>query len=1254
MGSLCDEASELCVSDLCAQGDLGTLEGCPCDEEGACASPLECLDQEGMSLCVNRVGQEGGLCDTGARCDDFETAGGRSLTCQSGVCVCRAGDLGCDCDESGACGDQLSCQLTVGRRGVCADCAGELGCLCGIGNQCDEGLSCQSRLCRPAACEAGAESCDCDSEGACQNPNTCIPLNGVQLCVECAGQEGCVCGIGNQCEGDLRCDSGLCTPPCPPGETGCPCDAEGVCSSSADICHSDSDVEPTCQADLIGTAGFPCDTGARCDEGLECRSSGLCDVPCQIGELGCPCEGESSAECGVAARCLSVDAMSLCAACDGELGCGCDSSADCAVGQCVAGVCSPACPTGTASCACRIGGACDEGLSCEAGLCIDPLCPERGVEGCPCDGGRCEAGLTCARGTDGPRCVPCSAAAPFELGCGCGINGQCESGRCFEGRCEPPCAPGLIGCECDQGECLFPLSCDQTTNVCVDRRGQLGAPCDQGACIDEIGVCMPNGFCCAEGSENCACTEDHCGGALECRRATNDPATGLCVSCQGELGCPCQVGADCGAGLSCEGGRCSPSCIGREGEDGCPCLETSACADPAQCQLGERCAPTSRCTPMNQGEERCEYCVGDLGCFCLPRQLCNGDYVCNSQGVCEELAPCEELGEEGCLCNADHSCNGQLNCRLENGYERCVNCIGQEGCLCAPGALCDSVTCNDQGLCECVAGTEGCPCAEGDHCGEGLNCVDRGEGPRCLSCVGQLDCYCAPGASCIDQSLICSGSLCLDRCELERGVGCDCTSDLTCPSPLNCRSQSVGGLACENCVGQEGCLCRPGAMCDEGLSCNPEGRCTRPCLIPGSAGCECASEDDCQSPTNCRQEGDFSACRECAGQLGCFCAPGATCQDENLECYQGHCVERCEPGSEGCRCLNGELCALDNRCVNDLCTSCLGELGCGCDVGSSCSGDAVCAEGICVPNSCGSAYACINAGLEGFLCIDEVCRVCETDRECERSSAYGLGSVCTLGRCVDPPSECDPTTEFCECATALDCNQESTTEGMVCIDFQCVACRNNSNCSSAPYYGLGAQCVNDRCVAWESPCDDSNAAECACQGWSDCHSRSLTQNMLCVENECRPCLSDSMCEQLSQYGAGSICEDGRCLPPLRCDPNLETCTCVTALDCDLNPVTAGRLCVEGDCIACTDDFQCVRAAAYGPGSTCDVNSGRCRASACAAGETCCRTSADCDNLVGHEGELCIDGVCQDCASDALCQRSPYYGAASNCIAGACQ
>ena len=73
----------------------------------------------------------------------------------------------------------------------------------------------------------------------------------------------------------------------------------------------------------------------------------------------------------------------------------------------------------------------------------------------------------------------------------------------------------------------------------------------------------------------------------------------------------------------------------------------------------------------------------------------------------------------------------------------------------------------------------------------------------------------------------------------------------------------------------------------------------------------------------------------------------------------------------------------------------------------------------------------------------------------------------------------------------------------------------------------------------------------------------------------------------------------------------------------------GLVCVNGQCLQCTDDASC------GPGQVC-------RAGACEAKPECVK-DADCS-----DGKVCQAGKCQACASDSEC------GPGGKCNAGACQ
>ena len=381
------------------------------------------------------------------------------------------------------------------------------------------------------------------------------------------------------------------------------------------------------------------------------------------------------------------------------------------------------------------------------------------------------------------------------------------------------------------------------------------------------------------------------------------------------------------------------------------------------------------------------------------------------------------------------------------------------------------------------------------------------------------------------------------------------------------------------------------------------------------------------------------------------------------QCRQNRCVQ-CPMGSESCACrpaqAMGGPCDGELDCEGGLCVgACVdGTVNCPCrNDGNPCDGDLLCLAGQCRPPSCESTLTCAaDPATVGTLCLDARCTACTSDEQCVRSGAYGPESTCVQGLCQNGVAPCVPGAPSCACGTAVDCQPNINTRGMICIESQCIACRADSHCSRVDLYGYGARCQAGRCTPWQSPCADDPAipaGRCECAFGNECNGDDLTRGMTCLDGQCLPCLSDAMCERSVLYGEGTRCIEGRCVPPQACDPRVEVCQCITANDCAREPVTDGRLCLDGTCVACRDDSNCERAAAYGAGSTCVA--GRCqRPAVCPPGLNCnCRSAAQCDANPVTAGQICLDGRCTPCESDSFCARISLYGEGARCEAGRC-
>lgn len=146
-----------------------------------------------------------------------------------------------------------------------------------------------------------------------------------------------------------------------------------------------------------------------------------------------------------------------------------------------------------------------------------------------------------------------------------------------------------------------------------------------------------------------------------------------------------------------------------------------------------------------------------------------------------------------------------------------------------------------------------------------------------------------------------------------------------------------------------------------------------------------------------------------------------------------------------------------------------------------------------------------------------------------------------------------------------------------------------------------------------------------------------------------PDAGDGTCQVKYDCPPGEICSRSRCqAPPVSCHTDSE---CPAGLICG-----NGGTCAAG----CSDQRDCLAPQICDPvRATCDVCS---RANPCPSGESClagscrpmtgCRTTSDC---VGgaNDGQICINGNCSQCATDADCNVPPYNTEHRLCERGIC-
>ena len=215
------------------------------------------------------------------------------------------------------------------------------------------------------------------------------------------------------------------------------------------------------------------------------------------------------------------------------------------------------------------------------------------------------------------------------------------------------------------------------------------------------------------------------------------------------------------------------------------------------------------------------------------------------------------------------------------------------------------------------------------------------------------------------------------------------------------------------------------------------------------------------------------------------------------------------PRITGILCLVGSLtlfwagCSGDQACVKgagDVAGSGLAQLG------EACTHDAGCQSGFCDRGHCDEPDALYGKRCappapdapsvaklpeqlcHGYLCLDGMCRSCQSDAECQ--SAFGTGK-CTV--VADAPGW--PRREVCDPATTRLPRGAACTEDEQC---QTLFCDLGVCVNISPITNYGEACAPG---ATKAPSEDPRApAKGTCEGY------------LCVKGRCRSCQSDAECQ----------------------------------------------------------------------------------------------------------------------------------------------
>jgi len=343
---------------------------------------------------------------------------------------------------------------------------------------------------------------------------------------------------------------------------------------------------------------------------------------------------------------------------DPTAGLTCKTAKDCAMGQCVDGICCPGPCTETCRKCVPVSGANGTFGKCSGYVAAGQQDLDASK---PCSGASlCDGNGACKKGNG----QACTAAAD------CG-SGFCVDGVCCAGGCSAPCfacnLKGKAG-SCShlpinaadanaKPPCAGKSACDGV-GVC---RSALGQPCTNNASCAS-GICM-DGRCC---DKACLTTCHSCnvvGKEGTCSPLTDASDTGCeaaCVKCSAgkctplALGATVTVGAKtCTGSQACDGSGSCKKVKGKTCAKGLDCV-SDQCWDNRCCDVS--CEKICRSCNLSKKEGTCSFILqgDDPDNDCIGKHpLCGG--ACDGKGACE-------FPGLGTLCGKCQACDGTGNC----------------------------------------------------------------------------------------------------------------------------------------------------------------------------------------------------------------------------------------------------------------------------------------------------------------------------------------------------------------------------------------------------------------------------------------------------------------------------------------------------------------------------------------------------------------------------------------------------------------
>lgn len=278
------------------------------------------------------------------------------------------------------------------------------------------------------------------------------------------------------------------------------------------------------------------------------------------------------------------------------------------------------------------------------------------------------------------------------------------------------------------------------------------------------------------------------------------------------------------------------------------------------------------------------------------------------------------------------------------------------------------------------------------------------------------------------------------------------------------------------------------------------------------------------------------------------------------------------------------------------------------------------------------------AYIDGFQ-VMEMCpdKPCKTKVECSDNVA------CTEGKCV--AGKCEYTVETDCCMSLVDCLDEDPCTIEACKDNACAptvltppyCCYVESDCDD------GNICTNDVCDPSGICLHPPSQAPGCCKVDADCDDGNP-----CTDNKCNPddasCYfpnNTKPCDDKDKCTQNDVCKDGACGgSPVTCNDG-NFCTqdlCDPGTGCyypgippgqscdDLNPCTAGDVCITGKCLGEWIDGCCLADKDCDDGDKCTID--KCTNNVCQHVNTCCFSDEECDDFDDVcTVDKCVDGAC---------------------------